>query len=787
MRSQFVFALCLALAVFTPLAAQTSPELVIEETIGSPLQGQLQWLDDERLLVGTSAETRLYEGTELIYTIPDGGNFTLIDNEIVLDGQRWDSTTGELLGETSVVKAWENEDDSLQANLLADGTVEIRSGDATFILPLPENYSFSRIIFSPDGIQAAIVFSYGDYETLQLWNLATHEKIGDLSGSSPADEISDIQFFQEGRRLVANYAAPEDYGNSYFESIVWDTENAERLNPPNQFFWTILTSPNAEYAFLISNYGHGIHVWGMNQLGQLCEQCAFPSAAFSADGQYFAAADATGLSVWELSGLEDGILPRESFHLASSTDDYSTMSQVIFHPNGELVLRWSPEIGIEVWDIATDEQIAHLTTAKAISELSFSPDGTWLRFLTNSDWRVFDTGTWNAAIYFPDASQLNPAWTKLVFWLDGDIVIDDIAPPRRQSITIIEDYHGTVIGMHPEEEWVAFDSSVTKIYSLRDKSLMHIAESLNYQLNPVDSSLISIYGDNEQSFLDQIHIENTDISTTYLRLETPSLYSQAPILMTPDGRFISQLFPACGDGGGGWHGVWDGRTGELLGSEGGGSCGPDAQILSHDGRFLITAWSSRLYALDLNAAQISDDGEFYNRFGVYWINSSLWDTTLSLSPNDQFLALNMEYCTRDEQSTCPQYRVDILHLDSSPTTPEDFAELLFSIPDASNALFSPDSQFILTNQSLWSITGAEIMSLPNQAAAFDPSGNWLVSYSDNELLLWDWTQIQTGIAEPLYRLPAEGITKLAFNADGSFLYAQRAGDVLRIRVQTPQS
>jgi hypothetical protein len=147
MRYQLLTALCLLLGIFSPLAAQTSPELIVEETIGSPLQGQLTWLDDERLLVGTSAETRLYKpatSLEPIYTIPDGGNFTLIDDEIVLNGQRWDTTTGELLGEVETIRPsssiYENTIGTVHYQLVQEGDiayVQIDNPEASSLVAIP--------------------------------------------------------------------------------------------------------------------------------------------------------------------------------------------------------------------------------------------------------------------------------------------------------------------------------------------------------------------------------------------------------------------------------------------------------------------------------------------------------------------------------------------------------------------------------------------------------------------------------------------------------------------------
>jgi WD40 repeat protein len=795
MRDKLFFSLCLLLLSLSMASAQTSPELVLEVTIGSPLQGQLLWLDDERLLVGTSAETRLYEGTELLYTIPDGGIFTLMDGEILLDGQIWDSATGELLGETDVVKSWENEDDSLQANLLEDGSVEIRVADAISILPLPEDYSFSRIFFSPDGIRSAIVFRHnvGDYyeEILQLWNIATLEKIADLPNSQYLELVGEILFFQEGRGLVVSYTTNSVYGGSFAETAIWDAATGQRLNEDN-FGFTVRLSPNRELVSLTSSFE--IQFWGMRQIGSLsnsspCEACIYSDAAFSADGHFFAASHGVGFTVWDISRLDEGILPTEaSLAIQGENADYAFLPHILFSPDGQSLLRWDDSIGIEVWDAATGEEVAQIRIETWMMQLGFSPDGRTLNVRTNGPSLVFDTETWQESSRFTTGS-LNPAWTEIAYWQEGHLILENTTGEMSQSIPIIEDNRGAVVGMNSHEEWVLFRGT-NQVYQLRDDSLI-ASFSKDSWLSLSETSpyfLESRFTENDEATVSIIAFQAGEIQEIE-RLELGNRFI-GEMLVSHDARTVSILNGACGDGGGGSQTVWHRETeGEYPRMFLGGTCGPYAHIFSPDGNMLITAWDSLIMGLDLRQETIMvGENAIYEPNAWYRDDRFIRITNLSLSSDSRYLAYRGEFCQRDENDDCQlSDLIAVAAINTSPATPEEFATLAFTIPDATNAVFSPDSQFILTNQSLWSIAGRDIMSLPNQAAAFDPAGRWLVTYSEEELLLWDWAQVQSGNAEPLHRLPVEGITKLEFNADGSFLYAQRAGDVLRLRVQTVQS
>src|SRR5688572_7348922 len=90
-----------------PIASDNALRLQQLASIGSLLQGQLLWSPDgTRLVVGTSADTRLYNAADFPAApiiIPDTHNYRSpygfnAEGELVINGQRWDVQTGELLG-----------------------------------------------------------------------------------------------------------------------------------------------------------------------------------------------------------------------------------------------------------------------------------------------------------------------------------------------------------------------------------------------------------------------------------------------------------------------------------------------------------------------------------------------------------------------------------------------------------------------------------------------------------------------------------------------------------------
>jgi WD40 repeat protein len=769
------FCLLLVLFLFAkPFHAQTSPELILDGIIGSPLQGQITWLDDERLLVGTSIETRLYEpasSLEAIYSIPEGGNYFLMNDEIIVGGQRWDSTTGEALGTSNVIKTWANEAGSLRANLLNDGRAEI-IGETVHELPIPEGYTFSNIVFSPDESNAVLVFHHDSYfccgdDIVQLWNLSSFEKIADL----PLDLelVGEISFFQNGERLLI-HSFDED---GYFSAMgFWDTATGELLAMPNNYGVSVI-SPDTRW---VASYDYrGIYLWGMGFMGLIerpnrCGECdAYDDFAFSPDSRFLLGIYSDGIDVWNLSELGENQIPESPIR---SIPNNFAARHILFLPDGQRFLSYSGETNsrIHLVDFATGEDLLSFPQQGSIQTLELSRDGQWL--IANKS-IIWDTNTWTESRQLPTNGIHNPSWTKSAYWDEADVMVHDGASGIIQRLTVIEDYRGAVVAMNANENWVAFQNKYLNVYDLHndEQLLNYLLPHLTRVISNIDNSLLLSYLAQEQRYLTRVSMDGSSMET--ITTEVPYDFFGS-VLFLEEENLISQI--------GGWHHfLFDANTGELLADAPSLSSQLFDQLVTPDGNLIIVAWDYFLYAIDPNHLVI-DESLRYVPQGEYRYHQFSRDASISISDSGNYLALNQEICDFEEQD-CPIYNIEILRINTSPSTPDDFAELLFSVPDVNHALFSPDSQFILTSTGLWSIDGTEIMALPNESAAFDPTGTWLVTYSENELFLWDWAQVQTGMAQALHTLSIEGVKRLAFNTDGSFLYAQRQGDVQRIRIQ----
>src|SRR5262249_26073301 len=98
------------------------------------------------------------------------------------------------------------------------------------------------------------------------------------------------------------------------------------------------------------------------------------------------------------------------------------------------------------------------------------------------------------------------------------------------------------------------------------------------------------------------------------------------------------------------------------------------------------------------------------------------------------------------------------------------------IPDASTAIFSPDSHWLLTHNGFWDVTtGTKVADVSSKIAAFSPDGTLLATYADNGIQFWDVAQLAQGSESPLASYDSAGIQDIAFSPDGTRVYVSTAG------------
>jgi hypothetical protein len=101
-----------------------------------------------------------------------------------------------------------------------------------------------------------------------------------------------------------------------------------------------------------------------------------------------------------------------------------------------------------------------------------------------------------------------------------------------------------------------------------------------------------------------------------------------------------------------------------------------------------------------------------------------------------------------------------------------------TIPDARYGVYSPDGQWLLTDNGLWNaVTAERVSEVSGEIAAFSPDGAILATVADEGVAIWDVAALTRGEESSLTVLDITDVQELAFSGDGALLYVKRAGDI----------
>jgi WD40 repeat protein len=147
-----------------------------------------------------------------------------------------------------------------------------------------------------------------------------------------------------------------------------------------------------------------------------------------------------------------------------------------------------------------------------------------------------------------------------------------------------------------------------------------------------------------------------------------------------------------------------------------------------------------------------------------------------LSPDERTVALYIED-SKGLDEVQERY-IEIFALDDlAPGTLRRDVRPLQTIPDATVATFSPNSDYIVTDKGLYSVKFAnQTPAVNGTISAFSPNGQLLATYQDGFVTLWRVPQ-PTPTDLPLAQYEIGGVRELAFSAGGTRLYVIRAGEV----------
>ncbi|MBL8160384.1 MAG: WD40 repeat domain-containing protein, partial [Anaerolineae bacterium] len=753
-----------------------------------------------RLVVGTSVDVRVYDASQLNMhplVIPDSGNITFnTAGELVVDGQRWDIQSGARLDTSDVIPSSLVENSgSIEVQVIQeDGqvTVELRQSNENITLLRPTGYyDFNQILFSPNERYAALVLTaYLDgnpLATVQLWNIEEGVLIADIPRSF--ETLNSIAFHADGKLLVTAWSSEAEDASPLGDVKIWDGRTGELVGPLGSGYLPLQFSPDGSiFAFVTDQ---GITVWSDHALGTLTfvqhSETKLRPLLFSPDGKTIVSASGRDVLFWDINNQHVANVPRQTLQTESD------VFQLSYSPNGSLLIAVAINGTVAVWNANNGELVTQFSGAGSIYNVEFSPDGRLLRGYNFDNVLIWDAQTGEVKLNVSRfRSALNANWSQAAYWNDGNVYIVDLEAGQQIELRVSTDYRGHVAAFSPTAERIVFTNTELQMYDLRSGAMVYSEptpettswvefDSLGERFITISSPTIDGHGDPYTLRIRDID----DLEHLLARFEIP--VGRGYWQLSPDGTYLSQLVSACGDGGGGVHRLWNTATGEALSVWGvGGSCGPYAHHFTADGKMLLVGWDYALFVLDI--ATLIQEAALADRSfltmpsteGAVSFAPGNQIENITLSPNGSHFAVSITGFQVGEDNPSTTYRVDLFEFANLIDQPNDLVlpATALTLPGARSAIFSPDSQWLFTDNGFWNaVTGEQIAALSNSGAAFNPDSTVLAIATGEGITLQDVSRLVQGEESLLPSFAIPGVKELAFSPDGTLLYVQRAGDV----------
>ncbi|HEY1368570.1 MAG TPA: hypothetical protein VGF23_15725 [Gaiellaceae bacterium] len=224
------------------------------------------------------------------------------------------------------------------------------------------------VAFSPDG---SVLASASDDGTLRLWNVRTHQGIGQPLRGHGDGGVNGVAFSPDGTML----ASGGDDGTVRLWDVRTRTQVGAALRAHAKPVWTVAFSPDG--TILASGHDDGtVHLWDVRthqQLGVLHgHEDVVEGVAFSRDGTTLVSgSDDDTVRLWNV---------RTRQQLAVLRGHTDSVWGVAFSPDGTEVASAGADKSVRLWDVRTHKQIGKplLGHHGSVESVAFNPAGTML-------------------------------------------------------------------------------------------------------------------------------------------------------------------------------------------------------------------------------------------------------------------------------------------------------------------------------------------------------------------------------------------------------------------------
>ncbi|MBA3867862.1 MAG: WD40 repeat domain-containing protein, partial [Anaerolineae bacterium] len=596
-----------------PMTVENAAQIKLLASVGGLLPGSLSLSHDgKRLIVNTSAGLQLYDLTQPQQSPIKLANVSYAyfgkNDQIVANGHDIDEHTGEQV-ESTAVPASSIPDSTNNTKVKVrtkNGEVIIdvkKASGKTVSLHMNSSDSFNEIVFSPDEQYAVLVMTYtiDDYilSRMSFWNMESGKHITDLDN---LDMLKDVSFRGDGKLIVAT--AYYD-GGAADTVAIWDGHTGERIGPMGSAEGVVYFSPDNKLMMIF--IGRHIEMWTDHLLGSL-EYLGYsgeeggPPFAFSPDGKTFVKTGVKQLELWDVPVDSIPDAPR----LVIPTAD--TIERLYYSPDGSLLIsvEWKK---IEVWDARTGAKLSLFTSAIESSSSApiFSADGHFARATIDDNIQIWNVKQAKLIGTLPNRANFSADGLRAAYWEGGTVHVLDIRSNQQTDLKVIENYLGSVLGFNPTQRLAIFSGQdFAALYDLRTGQEVlrkTVDETFKNAVFNADASYFvtrsNLSTTDRSNYRATINLWHTDDFQDPIS-QADASYRGRDLLLSPDGKLLSGLEGACGDGGGGAHFMWNTQTGVESLNYYGGTCGPNSQIFSPDSKWLLVGWDGELDMLDVN-------------------------------------------------------------------------------------------------------------------------------------------------------------------------------------------